>query len=114
MLGRKDFGQKLRYGNFKRKFGFKGEQKLAPVKVGEEYDVEISEISRRGDGIAKVNNFVIFVTGANKGDKGKIKITEVHRRCASGKFINTQEKENNEEQEESYEEESFEEENEEF
>ena len=46
-----------------------------PVKVGEEYDVEIKEVGSRGDGIARIKNFVIFVTGAKMNDKIKVKIT---------------------------------------
>ncbi len=32
-----------------------------PVEVGKEYEVDITEISRQGDGIARVQRFVIFV-----------------------------------------------------
>jgi len=58
-----------------------------PVKIGEEYDVEIKEEGSRGDGIARVKNFVIFVANAKKGDKCKIKITEVRRRFAIGEKV---------------------------
>lgn len=53
-----------------------------PVKVGEEYDVEVSEVGSRGDGIARVNNFVVFINGAKQGEKAKVKITEVRNRFA--------------------------------
>lgn len=55
-----------------------------PVKVGEEYDVEISEVGTRGDGIARVKNFVVFVNGAKQGEKAHIKIKEVRNRFAIG------------------------------
>ncbi len=58
-----------------------------PVKVGEEYDVEIKEEGSKGDGIARVKNFVIFVANAKKGDKCKIKITQVSRRFAIGEKV---------------------------
>src|SRR4030095_2041376 len=32
-----------------------------PVEVGKEYDVQITELSRKGDGIARIQRFVIFV-----------------------------------------------------
>jgi hypothetical protein len=32
-----------------------------PVEVGKEYDVTIADTSRRGEGIAKIDGFVIFV-----------------------------------------------------
>jgi predicted RNA-binding protein with TRAM domain len=58
-----------------------------PVKVGEEYDVEIAETGSRGDGIARVNNFVVFVNGAKQGEKAKIKITDVRNRFAIGEKV---------------------------
>jgi len=58
--------------------------KPKPVEVGKEYDVTISEISRRGDGIAKVDGFVIFVAGAKQGWQGKVKVTQVANRFATG------------------------------
>jgi len=58
-----------------------------PVKVGEEYDVEISEVGSRGDGIARVKNFVVFVNGAKQGEKVKIKIKEVRMRFAIGEKV---------------------------
>jgi len=58
-----------------------------PVKVGETYDVEIKETGSKGDGIARVKNFVVFVANAKKGDKCKIKITQVARRFAIGERV---------------------------
>lgn len=58
-----------------------------PVKVGEEYDVEISETGSKGDGIARIKNFVVFVTGVKKGERTRIKITEVRNRFAIGEKV---------------------------
>jgi len=58
-----------------------------PVEMGKEYEVEISEISRRGDGIARVQGFVIFVAGAKAGQKTKIRITSVGDRFAKGEVV---------------------------
>lgn len=58
-----------------------------PIKVGEEYDVEISEVGSKGDGIARIKNFVVFVNGAKQGEKIKIKITEVRNRFAIGEKV---------------------------
>lgn len=58
-----------------------------PVKVGEEYDVEINEVGSRGDGIARVKNFVVFVAGAKQGEKTKIVIKEVRERFAIGEKV---------------------------
>jgi predicted RNA-binding protein with TRAM domain len=58
-----------------------------PVEMGKEYEVEISEISRKGDGIARVQGFVIFVAGVNAGQKTKIRITSVGDRFAKGEVV---------------------------
>ncbi len=44
------------------------------VEVGKEYDVAISEISQRGDGIVRIQGFVIFVAGPKAGKHLKIKV----------------------------------------
>jgi predicted RNA-binding protein with TRAM domain len=59
----------------------------APVEVGKEYDVEIQDIAREGDGIARIEGFVIFVPEAKVGDKVKIQIDRVMRRFAIGHKI---------------------------
>src|SRR6185437_11343771 len=61
--------------------------KPKPVEVGKEYDVTISDVSRRGDGIAKVDGFVIFVAGAKQGQQVRIKVTQVSNRYASGQLV---------------------------
>jgi len=63
-----------------------------PVKLGKTYDVEIREVGSRGDGIARINNFVVFVANTKKGDKCKIKINEVRRRFAIGEKVGETEK----------------------
>ncbi|OPY48551.1 MAG: translation initiation factor IF-2 subunit beta [Methanosaeta sp. PtaU1.Bin060] len=56
----------------------------APVEVGKEYDVKIEDIAREGDGIARVEGFVIFVPQTKAGDEVKIQIDKVMRRFAIG------------------------------
>ena len=58
-----------------------------PINVGEEYDVEINEIGSRGDGIARIKNFVVFVENVKKGEKAHIKIKEVRNRFAIGEKV---------------------------
>jgi predicted RNA-binding protein with TRAM domain len=58
-----------------------------PVETGKEYDVSIEEISRKGDGIARVDGFVIFVKDGKAGQKAKVKITQVGQRFASAELI---------------------------
>jgi predicted RNA-binding protein with TRAM domain len=77
----------MSYGQERGNFGGFRNSRPAPVEVGKEYDVEITEISRRGDGIAKIENFVIFVAGSKAGQKGKIKITDVAPRFAKAEIV---------------------------
>jgi predicted RNA-binding protein with TRAM domain len=60
-----------------------------PVKVGEECEVAIEEVSRRGDGVAKIQNFVIFVPGTKVGDKVRVRITRVASRFAVAEKVST-------------------------
>ena len=67
--------------------GFGSSFKPKPVEVGKEYDVTISDTSRRGEGIAKIDGFVIFVAGAKQGQSARIKVTQVSERFASGQVV---------------------------
>jgi translation initiation factor 2 subunit 2 len=54
------------------------EKPKAPVVVGEVYRLTIEDVGRRGDGVAKKEGFVIFVTGAStRGAQVNAKITKV-------------------------------------
>jgi predicted RNA-binding protein with TRAM domain len=57
-----------------------------PVETGKEYDVQITETSRQGDGIAKVQGFVIFVKNGKVGQSTKVKITNVGPRFATAEL----------------------------
>lgn len=71
-----------------KKFGGPRPFRLAPVIVGDEYDVRIESISRRGDsGVAKIQGLVVFVSGAKIGDSPRIKITKVGSGFAAGEVI---------------------------
>jgi len=61
----------------------------APVQVGKEYMVTVGELSRRGEGVAKISGFVIFVPGARADAEKKIKIRidRVGPRFASGTIV---------------------------
>ncbi|HEX7627899.1 MAG TPA: TRAM domain-containing protein [Candidatus Methanoperedens sp.] len=58
------------------------QEKVAPVVVGESYDVSIDDIAKEGDGIARVEGFVIFVPQTKVGDKVKITVNKVMRKFA--------------------------------
>ncbi len=59
-------------------------ESTAPVEVGETYEVTIEDIAREGDGIARVEGFVIFVPQTQVGDTVTIRITRVLRKFAFG------------------------------
>jgi predicted RNA-binding protein with TRAM domain len=84
-----------RRGFRKKFFGFRSFPR--PVNVGEEYDVEINEIGSKGDGIARVKNFVVFIPNVKRGEKMRIKIKEVRSRFAIGEKIEAKEAEVKEE-----------------
>jgi len=58
-----------------------------PVEIGKEYDAEIEETSRRGEGITRIEGLVIFVPKTKPGDKVRIKITNISRRFAEAEVI---------------------------
>ena len=63
-----------------------------PVKKNEEYIVEIVDNGFEGEGIAKIDNFTIFINGAIKGEKVKILIVKVLSSHAFGKILEIIEK----------------------
>jgi predicted RNA-binding protein with TRAM domain len=58
-----------------------------PVELDKEYEAEIEDISRRGDGIAKIEGFIIFVPNTKQGDHVKFKVTRVGNRFATGELV---------------------------
>lgn len=58
-----------------------------PVREGEELDVTIEAVGEKGDGIAKVQGFVLFVPATKAGDRVRIKITRVLAKVGFGQVI---------------------------
>ena len=67
----------------------------APVKKNQEYVVDIIDNGFEGEGIAKIDNFTIFIPGAIKGEKVKILIVKVLSSHAFGKVIEIMQKSEN-------------------
>ena len=57
------------------------------MKKNEEYIVDIIDNGYEGEGIAKVDNFTIFIPGAIKGEKVKVLIVKVTSSYAYGKIL---------------------------
>lgn len=66
--------------------------KEIPVEKNKEYIVDIIDNGFEGEGIAKIDNFTIFIPGAIKGEKIKILIVKVLSSHAFGKIIEITEK----------------------
>jgi len=47
------------------------------IRRGDVIEVTIEDVGRGGDGIARVDGFIVFVKGAKKGSRLKVKITDV-------------------------------------
>ncbi len=62
-------------------------KKRPPVKRGEIVELYIKDVSKKGDGIGKIDDFAVFVQGAREGEMVKVKIIEVKKNCAVGKRI---------------------------
>jgi len=58
-----------------------------PVEEGKEYEVDIKEISRRGDGLARIEGFVVFVPNTKPGDHVTVRVTQVRDRFAVAEKI---------------------------
>ncbi|WP_409199413.1 TRAM domain-containing protein [Methanobrevibacter sp. DSM 116169] len=58
-----------------------------PVEVGSEYDVKIEGKGNSGDGIAKVEGFVIFIPGVEEGQEVTVKINTTRRNFAFGEVV---------------------------
>jgi len=59
-----------------------------PVEKGEVRYVEVEDIGKQGDGIARVERgYVIIVPGADVGERVKIEVSEVKSNFAVGEII---------------------------
>jgi predicted RNA-binding protein with TRAM domain len=72
--GRRDFGRERRFPP-------------KPVEVGKEYEVDVQETSRRGEGIARIQGLVTFIPNTKPGDHVKIRITRISRRFAEAEVV---------------------------
>ncbi|MCW4011047.1 MAG: TRAM domain-containing protein [Candidatus Bathyarchaeota archaeon] len=78
--------------------GFLGPRRFPPkpVKVGEEYEVDITETSQRGEGIARIEGLVVFVAQAKVGDHVRLRITRISRKFAEAELVEKQKNEKEE------------------
>lgn len=85
-----EIGELEMYGD--RYGGGYGRQSAPPVREGEEFDVTIEAVGEKGDGIARVKGFVLFVPDTKTGDEVKIRITRVLSKVGFADKIGASEK----------------------
>ena len=61
--------------------------KRIPVELGEELEVDIKELSSKGDGMARVQGLVIHVPNTKLGDHVKVKVTQIRDKAANAEKI---------------------------
>jgi len=86
------FGEPKRYDKSRNRESSFGEPKSfrrTPIRVGEEYDIKIEDISKRGDaGVTRIGGLVVFVNNTSPGERAKIRITKVEEAYATGEVLN--------------------------
>ena len=75
----------MSYGGFRRNDNFGPKT----VETGKEYDVQITEVRRKGDGIARIQGFVIFVKNGKVGQNAKIRVVQVGNRFATAEIVDS-------------------------
>jgi predicted RNA-binding protein with TRAM domain len=78
--GRQGRGYEGRRGHGK---GFK----RYPVELGEELEVDITELSPKGEGLARVQGLVVHVPNAKPGDHVKIRVTRIGGTTANAEMV---------------------------
>jgi len=58
-----------------------------PVNVGDEVEVKIEAVGEKGDGVAKIKGFVLFVPGVKEGDNVKVRVTKVLRKVGFAEVV---------------------------
>ena len=80
-------GRGRSYGGGSSRSFNRGSPAPKPVEVGKEYEVDITETSRQGDGIARVQGFVVFVKNGKAGQKVRAKVEQVGNRFATATVV---------------------------
>ncbi len=58
-----------------------------PVEAGQTVELLIEGQGGQGDGIGKIESFIVFVKGAKKGERCRVRITDVKRTYATGERL---------------------------
>jgi len=58
-----------------------------PFEIGDEYEVEVEEMTPKGEGIVKIKGFPVFICNAKPKEHLKIKITNMTSGCADAEIV---------------------------
>ena len=75
--------RKVRGGKFKINYV----KKQPPVELGQELEVNITDLCPNGDGMSKIQGYVIVVPKAKPRDRVTIRVTKVSEKTAIGEII---------------------------
>ena len=75
--------RRVRGGHYK----VKHVEKQCPVVLGQELEVNITDLCPSGDGMSKIQGYVIMVPKAKPRDRVRIKLTQVGEKAAIGEII---------------------------
>jgi len=75
--------RRVRGGHYKTKHV----EKQCPVELGQELEVNITDVCPSGDGMSKIQGYVIRVPKAKPRDHVKIKVTQIGEKTAIGEII---------------------------
>ena len=80
-------GRGRSYGGSGNRGFNRGSPSAKPVEVGKEYEVDVTEISRQGDGVARIQGFVVFVKNGKVKQNVKVKVEQVGNRFATATLV---------------------------
>jgi predicted RNA-binding protein with TRAM domain len=58
-----------------------------PVEVGNEYEVDITDITPNGTGMVRIKGFLVLIDGTKPGDHVKVRITKTEPLSAEAELI---------------------------
>lgn len=76
-----------RYGSQKRFRPSRPFFQSAPVRENQELEVVVDDIGSRGDGIARMQSYMIFVPSSKISERVKVEIRSVHEKFAVAERI---------------------------
>jgi len=74
-------------GSFKSSRSIPQFSRSSPVKEGDQIDVLIDDIGSRGDGVARIGGFLIFVPRSRTGERLRVRISKVSKNFAVAERI---------------------------